>query len=194
MQLRILLTGLAVSALSVGAAIGQETYKADPAHANVGFAVSHLVINKVRGHFDKFDASLELDPEGKVSAAQAEIEVASVNTANAKRDDHLRSPDFFDAAQYPTITFVSTGTAERDGQDVLLGKFTIHGVTKDVELPYTLKGPIKDPWGNTKLALEAELVIDRRDYGLTWNKALEAGGVLVGNEVEISVNAEFGQE
>ncbi len=170
------------------------TYKADTTHANVGFTISHMVISTVRGHFDEFDATVVLADDGTVERAEAVIQAASINTANEKRDNHLRAPDFFDAENYPEITFKSTGVGEEDGQKVLRGQFTMHGVTKDVAFPFTVKGPVQDPWGNTKIGFKLSGVIDRTDYGLTWSKVLETGGLVVGEEVTLDVELEFAKQ
>jgi polyisoprenoid-binding protein YceI len=170
------------------------TYAADKTHATIGFAVKHLVISKVRGHFGEFDASLELDPENNLVSAKAVIEVDSIDTANEKRDEHLRAADFFNAEEYPEITFVSKGVEVREGENVIIADFTIRDVTKEIALPYVITGPIQDPWGNTKIGFQASATINRTDYGLTWNKALETGGVVVGEDVELSIEMEFARK
>ena len=174
--------------------VGNIVYKADSTHADIGFAVKHLVISKVRGHFKEFDATLQLDENNNLVEAEATIEVGSIDTANEERDKHLRSVEFFDAESHPQITFKSTGIEHRNGRDVIVGDFTIRGTTKEIALPYTLSGPVQDPWGNTKVGFHTEITIDRTEYGLTWNAALEAGGVVVGENVEISVDLEFAKQ
>jgi polyisoprenoid-binding protein YceI len=166
-----------------------DTYKVDPAHSSIGFSVDHMVIDTVHGRFRQFDGSITVDPENgnALKQATATIQAKSIDTDVEKRDNHLRSPDFFDAEKYPTITFESTGV---DGQ-TLTGKFTLHGVTKEISLPIKIKGPIKDPMGNTHLSLEANTKLNRKDYGLTWNKILEAGGLMVGEEITIQINGSF---
>jgi polyisoprenoid-binding protein YceI len=185
---------VAAAALLAGPTFAGDKYNADTAHAEIGFAVSHMVISKVKGHFDTFDASLELK-DGKLVAAEATIQAESINTANKKRDDHLRNEDFLHVEKYPEITFVSTEIKTKKGGDVsVTGKFTLHGVTKELTLKGKLKGPIEDPWGNTRVGFQAEATIDRRDYGLTWSKALETGGLVVGNDVEMMIDVEFVKE
>jgi len=166
-----------------------DTYKVDPAHSSIGFSIDHMVIDTVHGRFRQFDGSITVDPDNSnaLKQASAVIQAASIDTDVDRRDTHLRSPDFFDAEKYPTITFESTGI---DGQ-TLTGKFTMHGVTKEISLPFKIKGPIKDPMGNTHLSLEIETKLNRKDYGLTWNKALEAGGLMVGEDVTIQINGSF---
>ncbi len=174
---------------AAGSARAADTYNIDPAHTTVGFAVTHLVINTVHGKFTDFAGSVSLDGTA-VQEAKATIQAKSINTGIEKRDNHLRSADFFDVQAHPTITFQSKRVEQKGGESVVHGDFTIHGVTKEIALPIKVKGPIKDPWGNMRVGLEAKTKINRTDFGLKWNQVLEAGGVMVGNEVEIEINAE----
>lgn len=170
-------------------------WQLDASHSEVGFKVRHLMVANVRGGFNKFDAKLTLDEKDiSKSKLSVDIDAASIDTNDAKRDEHLRSPDFFDTAKFPKLTFVSTAV-KKAGKDKLAvtGDLTIRGVTKSVTLDvHAPEKAIKDPWGNTKRGFEATAKIKREDFGLTWNKALEAGGVLVGSEVTINIEAEFG--
>ena len=168
----------------------EETYEIDAAHASIGFSVSHLVISNVKGNFDKFTGSIQLDEKGEILTAEATIDASSIDTDNKKRDDHLRSPDFFEVKKFPEIIFSSKKSMRRAGKMILLAQITIHGVSKNIELPYTIKGPITDPWGNKKIGFEASTTINRTDFGLNWNKALETGGVVVGEEVELLIDFE----
>jgi len=170
-------------------AFGADIYNIDPAHSTVGFAVSHLVINTVHGKFDEFSGSVTVE-DNQVKEAKGVMQTKSVDTGVQMRDKDLRSPNFFDAEKYPTITFQSKKAEKQGGETVLTGDFTMHGVTKEVSLPLKLKGPIKDPWGNSRIGLEGKLKLNRKDYGLTYNKTLETGGLVVGDEVEIEINAE----
>lgn len=182
---------LTLSALASSAFISKaaDTYNLDPAHSTVGFAVTHMVINTVHGKFNEFTGTVSLDGN-QLKEASGTIQAKSVDTGIERRDNHLRSPDFFDAAKYPTITFQSK-RAEKQGNDtVLIGDFTMHGVTKELSLPVTVKGPIKDPWGNSRIGLQARAKLNRRDYGLKYNQALETGGLVVGDEIELEINAE----
>jgi polyisoprenoid-binding protein YceI len=170
-----------------------DTYKVDPAHTSVNFSIEHMVINTVHGRFRQFEGSITVDPDNgnALKGASGTIQAKSIDTDIEKRDNHLRSPDFFDAEKFPTITFEST-EIKKDGSDqVLVGKFTMHGVTKDVSLPFKLKGPIKGPMGNTIVGLEVNAKLNRKDYGLTWNKVIEAGGLMVGEDVTTQINAEL---
>jgi polyisoprenoid-binding protein YceI len=166
-----------------------DTYKIDPAHSNIGFTVTHLVINTVRGKFDEFAGTVELEGSA-LQGAQGTIQAKSIDTGIERRDNHLRSADFFEVAKYPTITFQSK-RVEKKGEDaVLVGDFTMHGVTRELALPATVKGPIKDPWGNSRIGLQARAKLNRKDYGLKYNQALETGGLVVADEVELDLNVE----
>lgn len=161
------------------------TFNVDPAHTNVVFKVKHMMISNVTGKFEKSAGSFELEGD-KLTALQGEIDAASLNTNKKERDDHLRSPDFFDVAKYPKVTFV----LEKVKGDKAYGKLTIKDVTKDVVLDYEFGGVMKDPWGQTRAGLTLEGKINRKDFGLTWNKMLETGGVLVGDTVKMEVSIE----
>jgi polyisoprenoid-binding protein YceI len=168
-----------------------ETYQFDKAHTTVGFQVRHIYTN-VSGKFTDFTGTIQVDrakPES--STVDFTIQATSIDTSETRRDQHLRSADFFDVANNPTITFKST-SIKANGKDswLVTGDFTMHGVTKSVVLPVTLLGEGKDPFGNEKMGLETGLTINRKDYGLTWNKALETGGVLVGDEVKVQIAIE----
>jgi polyisoprenoid-binding protein YceI len=166
-----------------------KTFKVDKAHSEVIFQVRHL-ITKVRGRFREFEGTIEFDREQpERSTVTVAIQAASIDTSEPQRDGHLASDDFFAAGRFPMLIFKSTKITPRGGQlfDVQ-GDLTIRGVTKSVVLPVTYLGTAKDPWGNEKLAFEAETTINRGDYGLNWNAALETGGFLVGDEVKVSLS------
>lgn len=173
------------------------TYQLDPVHSTVGFSVKHMMIAKVHGTFEKLSGKLVFDKSdlGKASA-EAIIEAASINTREPQRDTHLRSPDFFDVQKFPSLTFKSkTVTGSSDGDLKVTGDLTIKGVIKQVTLD--VEGPSdeqKDPYGNLKIGLSATAKIKRKDFDLTWNAALEAGGVLVGDEVTITLDLQFVKE
>src|SRR5207245_6363701 len=143
------ITCMALLASKLGAA---ETYTIDPAHSSVGFAVTHMVINTVHGKFNEFSGNIELEGSA-VKVATGTIQAKSIDTGIEKRDNHLRSADFFDVAKFPTITFRSKRAEKQGAEAVLVGDFTMHGVTKEISLPVTVKGPIKDPWGNSRLGM-----------------------------------------
>ncbi|PTL80528.1 YceI family protein [Vitiosangium sp. GDMCC 1.1324] len=165
------------------------TWNIDLTHSGIHFTVRHMVISKVRGSFRRFSGTVSLDEQNPaVSSVSARIETASIDTGVEQRDGHLRSPDFFDAEKFPTISFQST-KVEKSGDNGLrvTGNLTIRDVTREVVLETEQLGIGKDPWGNTKAAFEAKTSIDRRDFGLQWNQALETGGVLVGEKIEIAL-------
>jgi polyisoprenoid-binding protein YceI len=169
-------------------------YDIDPAHSSAHFSVRHMMITNVRGEFTKVSGTVTFDPDNPgASQVEATIDVASLHTREEQRDAHLRSADFFDVAKFPEIKFVSK-SVERlgDGEHSVKGDLTIHGVTKEVT--FRVDGPtpeIKDPWGNTKAGATATAKINRKDFGLVWNVALETGGVLVGEQVSISLEVEL---
>lgn len=171
-----------------------ETYVLDAGHSNVGFEVAHLMISTVEGKFKNFSGSFTYDREKQtVSNIKVSIQSASIETNEADRDKHLRSQDFFDVENHPKLTFVGTGKTKLvKGKALIPGKLTIRGVTKQVVLDTNLGGIAKDPWGNVVLAFSAQVQngISRKEFGLTWNKALEAGGILVGDNIEIFIRGE----
>ena len=144
------------------------------------------------GRFNEFAGELTIDPASKtlVTGGQGVIQAKSIDTGIKQRDDHLRSPEFFDVEKFPTITFTGTEVVLESGKPVFVGKFTMHGVTKDIRVPVTVKGPITDPWGKSRIAFAAATTLNRLDYGVAYNKVLEAGGLMVGNEVTITIKAE----
>ena len=164
------------------------TWVLDPAHSEVGFEVRHMMISKVRGHFNLKSATL-VAPENPLEAkVEAHVDAASLDTKDQGRDQHLRSADFFDVENHPTIDFVSTGARIEDGDFLVDGDLTIRGITKPVTFEFDFGGFGADPWGNYKAGATAKAVINREDFGLTWNAALEAGGVLVGKDVTITLD------
>jgi polyisoprenoid-binding protein YceI len=189
MKTRIAVLAAAVAVASP--ALAAETYTFDKAHTTVGFQVRHIVTN-VGGKFQDFAGTIQIDrakPEN--SSVEFTIQAASINTNEPKRDEHLKSPDFFDVANNPTITFKST-SVKPTGKDAfeVTGNLTMRGVTKQVTLPVTLLGEGKDPWGNEKIGFETGTTINRKDYGINWNKALDAGGFLVADEVKVLISVE----
>jgi len=183
----VLWFGVSASALA-------SDWEIDPGHSRVGFGVRHMMVSTVHGTFDKYTGSLALDDADIAkSKAHIEIDAASVDTGNAKRDEHLRSPDFFDAAHFPKITFDATRVEKRgsDGLSVT-GNLTIKNVTKPVVLTVSgLTGEVKDPWGGVRRGASAQAKINRKDFGLTWNKSLETGGVVLGEDVTIELEVEL---
>ena len=168
------------------------TYNVDPSHTSVQFKVRHLGFTKVTGRFTDFDAVVHMEPGNlETLETEATIKTASVTTGEDKRDDHLRSDDFFNAEKYPELTFRSTGVREVKGDSFKLeGQLTIRDATHTIELDGEYLGEATDPWGGDRVAFEARTKINRYDYGLKWNQALEAGGFLVGEDVEIILNVQ----
>ncbi|MCX5743543.1 MAG: YceI family protein [Proteobacteria bacterium] len=162
----------------------------DPSHSTAEFSIRHLMITNVKGRFGALTGTVELDadhPESSVVAVT--IDATSIDTRDDKRDAHLRSPDFFDVAQFPTLTFQSTKVTRTDDGFEVVGDLTIRGITKAVTLEVEgLSNPSKDPWGNTRVGTSAKAKINRKDWGLLWNAALETGGVLVGEQIKISID------
>lgn len=185
-----------VGALAVGGlAASAADYQVDPVHSTVGFSIRHLGISEVRGAFTNFTGKIAYDPaKPEEFKASGTVEVASLNTGNDKRDGHLRSPDFFDAAKLPEIKFETTGIKKMDDEWVVTGQFTMHGVTKEIKLRGELSGPVQDPWGKQRIGLSATTKLNRLDYGIVWNKTLDKGGVMIGEEVKISLNIEAVQQ
>jgi polyisoprenoid-binding protein YceI len=164
-----------------------ERWEIDSSHSSLHFSVRHLVIAKVRGAFARWSGAVQV-PDGDFSKATVAvtIDASSIETGVADRDGHLKSPDFFDVAQYPELRFVGTRVQPRSGDEIdVIGDLTIRGITREVVLRVEQHGQAKDPWGNVRAAFTAKTTIDRKDFGLTWNQALETGGVLVGDKVEI---------
>jgi polyisoprenoid-binding protein YceI len=170
------------------------TWNIDPAHSVAEFKVKHMMIANVKGHFTKVSGTLVRDESDPANdRVEATVDATSVHTRDEQRDAHLKSADFFDVEKFPTLHFKSSGISiVRDGELSVEGDLTIHGVTRKVR--FAVEGPTpptKDPWGNTRVAISASTKINRKDFGLTWNAALETGGILVGDEVTITLDVEF---
>ena len=167
-----------------------DTYKLDKSHTKVGFRVRHLVISNVRGEFTDYDATIQLDEKDPTkSSLQGTIKTASINTNNETRDKHLRSDDFFNADQHPEITFKSKRIEKKGDAYVMVGDLTLRGMTKEIQLPFTMTGPINHK-NRRRIGFEADLVINRQDYGVKYNSLADTGGLAVGNEVTIELNGE----
>ena len=166
------------------------TWKVDPSHSSVGFEVKHMMIATVRGRFEEFDGVLEADEDISQSRAHGWANAASINTGDPTRDEHLRSPEFFDVERYPRITYESTRIEPAEGQLFrITGNLTIKGATHEITMDATVHGAGEDPWGNERVGVAVHGSIDRTDFGLTWQQALAKGGMLVGEKVKIQVDA-----
>lgn len=182
---------LAAAAALAAPAVAAETYNIDANHASVGFKIRHLM-SQVTGHFSDLEGTVHIDRDDPTaSSVEITIQADSINTANERRDGHLKSPDFFDVANHPTITFKSTAVKPA-GDDVyeVTGNFTMHGVTKSIVLPVKILGEMTDPWGNQRIGFEIETTISRKDYGITYNQVLDQGGLMLGEEVLVAINLE----
>jgi polyisoprenoid-binding protein YceI len=168
-------------------------WQIDFAHSEIAFTVRHMMISKVRGRFEEFDGSVDFDLDNPAeTTVSVDVDVASIDTRDEDRNNHLRSPDFFDVESYPTMHFESS-RVERTGEKTakLFGDLTIKDVTREIVLDVTYAGMAKSPWGSTSAGFSASGTINRKDWGLNWNQALETGGVLVGDKVQIDVEVEL---
>jgi len=182
---------LAALVLAATPALAGESYAVDKTHSDALFTIRHLM-SKVTGKFTDVEGAIQIDrarPES--SSVEFKIKTASIDTANKRRDDHLRSPDFFDAASHPEIVFKST-KVKATGKDAfeVAGTLTIRGVSKEVTLPVAFLGEAKDPWGNDRIGFEVQTTLNRKDYDIVWNQTLDAGGYVLGDEVKVTVNLE----
>jgi len=176
--------------LTASIVFAADTYTIDPAHTSFGFTVKHMMISNVPGEFDKFDGQIIYSPTDLAnSKANVSIDVSSINTRIDKRDAHLKSPDFFDAAKFPTITFVSTQFTPTS----IIGDLTMKGVTKQITIPVTISGPVNE-MGHQAIGITGSVTINRQDYGVNWNKVLDQGGVAVANDVLITISIEADQK
>lgn len=170
------------------------TYSIDPVHSTIGFSVRHMVVANVKGNFGSFSGTINYDaaaPEN--TSASAVIQVSSINTANTDRDDHLRNSDFFDAEKFPEITFATTSVQGAAPNITLVGNLTMKGVTKEIRIPVELSGPIKNFKGQNVIGLSGSTEINRQDFGITWSKQLDGGGLVVGDIVKIMIEIEAGE-
>ena len=180
--------------IPTGLAAATGTWAIDTAHTNIGFNARHAMVAKVRGSFGDFAGSFTIAEDPTASTAQLTIQAASIETKNADRDAHLKSADFLDVENHATVTFASTAVAV-DGDDIVMtGDLTIRGVTRSVDVRFELVGVSQDPWGNTKVGFEGSTKISRKEFGLTWNAALETGGVLVSDDIRIDLDVEAAKQ
>lgn len=195
MKLKTMALALAAALAPGTPVLAAETFTVDTAHATVLFQIRHFM-SQVTGKFNEFEGTIQIDrakPES--SAVEFTIQAGSIDTNNERRDNHLRSADFFDVANHPTITFESTAV-KPVGNDTyeVTGNFTMRGVTKSITLPVRMLGEMTDPWGNQRIGFEISTTIDRQDYGVSWNQTLDQGGLVLGDDVEVSINLEAVKE
>ncbi|NBV41605.1 polyisoprenoid-binding protein [bacterium] len=182
-------TTFAVVALS-SSIWATDVYKIDTAHSTVGFSVRHMVLSNTRGSFGDYTGDVVWDKDLKNAKINGTVKVASIDTRDQKRDDHLRSADFMDAVQFPEIQFHSTKIRKAGKVYEVTGQLTMKGVTRTVKFPLNVSDPVKDPWGNTRVNFSSEFKINRQDYGISWNKKLDNGGLVVGDEVTVQLDIE----
>jgi len=184
----VFITGLLLS----NNAYGADTFKFDVAHSNIGFSVRHMAISNVKGSFTDFNGTFVWDGKNlSNSSVEVTIQTKSIDTGNEKRDEHLRTEDFFEVEKYPEITFESSSFEKSGDGYKATGTLTMHGVSKEVTIPFSILGTLKDPQRSTRLGMEGSLTLNRQDYGISWSKMLDNGGLLVGNEVKIELNIEW---
>ncbi len=180
--------------MAVTASATVPTFTIDKSHSTVEFAVQHMALSTVKGVFTDYDGSITWDSEGKTSAIQGKVKVDSVDTRDAKRDHHLKSPDFFDVDHFSEMTLVSKSIKKSGRKYIMTADFTLKGVTKTVKIPLDVSAVVKDPWGNSRIHFAASFIINRKDYGLNFNKVMDNGGLLVGNDVKIALDIEAIQD
>jgi polyisoprenoid-binding protein YceI len=188
---------LCIVILSCGRAFAAELYTLDKAHSSVGFSITHMMVSKTTGGFDDMEGLVQFDPNDLANSRfDVTIKAASINTKNEQRDGHLRGADFFEVQKYPLIVFKSKKIVKKSRDSyIVIGDLTMKAVTKEVKLPVKVSGPVKDPMGGGQvLGLESHFIINRQDYGVNWNKALDNGGVVIGNDVDVSVSIEAGKK
>ena len=191
MKIRRFLPFLAAATFAASSALAADTYVVDKGHSEATFQVRHMV-SKVRGRFGDFEGQIRIEP-GKPAASSVEFTVrtASLNSDNPDRDKHLKSADFFDVDTYPTLTFKSTRIAPQSGDSYdVTGLLTMRGISKQVTLPVTLLGFVKDPWGGERAGFETSVTLNRKDFGMVWSKTLDTGGLVVGEEALVTINLE----
>jgi len=190
-KMKLLLTFISIVIAGMVTNVSAATYTIDAAHTTIGFAVKHLVVSTTRGSFTDSVGDITFDKDDlDTFKANITIQVNSINTNNEKRDDHLKSGDFFDAEKHPTITFMGKKISGSDGNYTILGDLTIRGMTKEIALPVEISGPVKNPFGGTVMGIAGEIVINRQDYGVSWNKALDTGGFVVDDKVKLVIEIE----
>jgi polyisoprenoid-binding protein YceI len=187
---------LSAAILFLWGAVGHAaTYTIDPSHSRMGFAVKHLMGTEVQGQFNEYEGTVEYDPaDPGATKVDVTIQAASIDTNEAKRDEHLRGADFLKTEEFPTITFKAAGVNKTDSNYVIVGDLTIKGVTKTISIPSQLAGPIQSPFGGEVMAITGETVVNRQDFGVSWNKILDNGGLLVGDEARLIINVEAKKE
>lgn len=180
-----------LSVVLLGSQAFAATYAVDKSHSSLGFETKHLLISSVPGAFADYEGTIDYDPANlSASKITVTIQAASIDTNNADRDKHLKTADFLDVEKYPTITFTSSSIREEGDQYVLTGDLTMKGVTKTIEIPASIEGPVKTPFGSMAIGITGQTKINRQDFGITWNKEMDQGGYVLGDEVVLDINVE----
>lgn len=192
MQFKRILSLLTIMGFFIASqAFSAEKYNIDTSHSEVEFSVKHMVISTVKGNFNDFSGTIMYDEENPAnSSVDVTIQAASIDTDNTDRDNHLRNEDFFYVEEYPEITFKSTNVQKTDDGYIMTGDLTMRGVTKQVDIPFTITGKVVDPWGNIRIGAEGSLSVDRQEYGISWSKTMDAGGLVVSDKVGIELHIE----
>ncbi len=191
MRTKLLTTFVLAALLLTGSSFAAEKFTIDPVHSFVGFSIKHLVISTAKGEFTTFEGEVMLDEEKmENSSVMVTIDASSIDTNNPDRDKHLRSADFFEVEKFPTITFKSNKIEKTSDGLLMHGDITMHGVTKEITIPFDFLGKTTTPYGQTLVAFEGETELNRKDFGIEWNKVLDTGGLTVGNEVQIELHIE----
>ncbi len=190
-RLTLIFISLAIIMTAAAPIAAADLYEADIDHSAINFTIRHMMISKVHGHFREFAVQAWVDENDPSKCrVEAVIKTASIDTGNEKRDAHLRSADFFDAAKYPETTFKSSKVVKSGDGYLLTGILSMHGVSKELSFPFSVTGKITDPWGKQRGAVEATTTLDRKEYGISWNTVLDKGALMVGNEVTVQINLE----
>ena len=174
---------------------GADAYKIDSVHSSIGFSVSHLMVSQTTGVFNEYEGVVNFDPKDvSMASTEVTIQTASIDTRSKKRDDHLRTADFFDVENHPQMTFKSKTFVPSGDKYLITGDLTIKGITKEIAIPVKITGPAASPMGGTVLGLSGQVTINRQDFGISWNKSLDNGGMVVGNDVDVLINIEAGKQ
>lgn len=188
LQSSVLLMGVALLASSV---VFAEDYSIDKAHSSIGFSAKHLMVSKTNGQFTDYDGTINFDPSDLAkSKVEVTVKAASITTNMEKRDAHLKGADFLDVEKFPTLTFATKSIAQSGDGYQLTGDLTIKGVTKEISVPAEISGPVKSPMGGTVIGIHSNFKINRQDYGVSWNKTMDSGGVVVSDDVVVDINIE----
>lgn len=188
---KFLVSMLLAAGLAVGPTLAAVAYTIDPVHSHLGFSVRHLGVSNVRGEFKEYSATLLVDETNLTqSSVEVRIKASRIFTGDENRDKHLRGPDFFDVDKHPELVFKSKKIEKRSQDYLVTGDLTIRGVTKEIQMPLAVAGPINDPFGMKRIGVEGSVTINRQDYGINWNRLMDTGGLIVGNEVKIDFSIE----